>query len=113
MKIPFGCLMFILGAAVIAAWQYHAERVTPYLDQRQALAYALEDVQDQCQQTPHRHAVDCQHYKLTTLYEGKEGWTFELTSLDGRRVYGLWIGRRGEYDSLGTTDLDDPSDIAR
>jgi hypothetical protein len=112
LKILYGGLMFILGVLIAAAWIWCAQRSTQYLDRRHALAFAIQEVRAECIAMRYGPFVDCQHFDVTETNEDKDGWTYKMTSYDGRRRHQLWIGRRGEHVSMGVTDLNKPNDVA-
>ncbi len=84
------------------------DKVNPgYIDESQAIAEALDATRKFCRETSFTHPVDCVHFRLKSITEVKDGWNISLQSIDMRRTDSMWIGRRGEYDSLGTENQND------
>lgn len=99
-----GCLLG--GLSVALASSFLGWYAPGYIDRSAAAAMALEDVRIHCSQARYSHPVDCVNFSLKSVSESKDGWTIEFESADHRRTETNWIGRRGEYDSMGTTNLD-------
>ncbi len=106
-----GCLSFIVGGLVggliVAGIDAFYHRFNPgYIDRNEAIEMGRYDAGYHCKETKYTHPVDCSHFTVKTIYEAKDGWTIEFQSADHRRTEGMWIGRRGEYDSVGGENLD-------
>ena len=99
------CLGLITGFVIF--WVDNA--TTPYINRQTAIRYALENAQGHCSDRHNAHPVDCVHFRLIDSKEDEDGWHFVLQSRDGRRTDSMFIGRKGEYDSTGVTDMDDPN----
>lgn len=104
-----GCLLLVVGfttgAGLVATYDWFAERFAPYLDRNEAIAFAAGEAKAICRDQPLEPGVDCDHYRLINILEMKEGWVVKLTSTDRRRVETQFIGRRGEYDDVATSNL--------
>ena len=99
-----GCLLGGMSVALASAFlDWYAPG---YIDRGEAVAMALEDVRIHCSETRYTHPVDCVNFSVKSVSEAKDGWAIEFESVDHRRTETNWIGRRGEYDSMGTTNLD-------
>lgn len=114
MKRGIGCLYLFLTFALgaVTSFGVHAflDRFdTYYLNRNEALTDALFNARYHCKEAIHPRPVDCRHFDLTREDEDASGWYFQFTSADGRRTDWMWIGRRGEYDAMGQTDMDDPN----
>jgi len=107
MRYAFGCLTFLLGGLLVGIYDIIQAKVNPgYIDQKQAIAESMDATRKFCRETRYTHPVDCVHFTLKSINELKDGWNISLQSIDKRRTDSMWIGRRGEYDSLGTENLD-------
>lgn len=112
-KRGVGCLsLFVtlwLGLLIGYCICWFEDWSTPYITRQTAIRYGLETAQIHCTETTYPHPVDCVHFRLTRVQEDEWGWAFAFTSIDGRRTDSMNIGRKGEYDGTGRTDLDDPA----
>lgn len=107
MKKRFGCLFFVvggLGGYLFCAFENRY--LTPYIGKAEAIQIGLENARAHCSDTRYTHPVDCRNFRLKEIHEQTSGWWFIFLSSDGRRTSGMWIGRRGEYDSMGGDNLD-------
>lgn len=114
MRGKVGCFSllfaFTLGALTCFGVYGFLDRFdTYYLSRHEAFVDALADTRAHCREAAHVHPVDCNRFSLTQEEETPSGWFFRFTSVDGRRTDSMWIGRRGEYDSTGQTNMDDPN----
>lgn len=107
MKKRFGCLLFVIGG--LGGYLYgsfESRYLIPYIDRDEAIKGGLEIAQIHCSETRYTHPVDCLHLTLETIDETKDGWWMTFVSRDGHRRDSMWIGRRNEYDSTGSENLD-------
>ncbi len=93
------------GAGLVSTYDWFVERFAPYLDRNEAIAFAANEARAICRDQPRQTGVDCLHYRLTDISEMKEGWIIKLASTDRRRVETQFVGRRGEYDDVATSNL--------
>lgn len=108
MKKRYGLVLFVAGGMLVACIDAFNARFKPgYIDRAEAIALGLSDARDSCLDRPSTSRVDCLHLSLKTIYEEKDGWAMTFESVDERRTWTFWIGRRGEYDSMGWTNADE------
>lgn len=110
MKKRFGCLFFViggLGGYLFGAFE--SRYLVAYIDENEAIQIGLENARFHCTETRYTHPVDCHNFKLKEIHELKTGWWLIFLSSDARRTDEMWVGRRGEYDSMGGDNLDGES----
>ena len=101
-----GCLSFLAGGLIVGFMvfiydAFQSRYDTKYLSKNEAIVMGLEDSQAKCEDAKYSPPFDCAHLRLVSIYEADDGWTMAFESSDKRHQSGAWIGRRGEYDSVG------------
>lgn len=88
----------ILGFVACGIWDH----LNPgYIDRTEAIAQANEIAQDDCLHYARGKIRSCGSVAIAQIDEKKDGWyiNFRSSEIAGRNY--MFVGRRGEYDSMG------------
>jgi hypothetical protein len=101
-----GCGLGIIGILVgrsafaIRDWAYPG-----YIDRDEAFARGMENARIHCADSGKVSTNECRTIALSDIYKADDGWSLTFESRHRYHSEDLWIGRRGEYDSMGYTSL--------
>ena len=106
MKKRYGCGLGIIGVLVgMSAFAIHDWAYPGYIDRDEAVARGLDNARIHCANSGKVSTDECKTIALSDVYEADNGWSLTFESRHKYHIEDLWIGRRGEYDSMGYTSL--------
>lgn len=103
MKSCAGCFALILAALfgyAICAISIHLD--PGYLDREEAMAQGLDNARAHCEERGAKIKPDCSRVRLSEINEEKDGWWMRFAAPGLPGTDGVFIGRRGEYDAIGS-----------
>lgn len=106
----YGCLVFVaglfFGGLSIAAYDHYIDHyVIKYIGREEAIQQGLEGVRHLCESDRSVLNEDCKVLTLVRIGEAVDGWGLGFRSSNGRKVYGVSVGRRGEFDYTGEEQI--------